>query len=142
MSKLNILVPLDGSANSKRTIKKLFAMKNKLSCPLTLLHVFDTERVSFRGVQEMNYAMIEERARSVAKEFLEDQKAIFLAEGILVETLFVEGPVRKTLCELADSGAYDFLVIGRHTEGELWNLIFGQVSNYVIHRVKCPVIIV
>lgn len=56
-----------------------------------------------------------------------------------VDSLFIEGPVRKTSCELADSGEFDLLVSGRHSEGELWSLVFGQVSNYVIHRVKCPV---
>lgn len=54
MKNLRTLVPIDGSANSARTIKALIAMKEELACPLTLLHVFDTERISFIGVQELS----------------------------------------------------------------------------------------
>ena len=142
MKNLKILVPLEGSANSNRTIKKLLSMKGELDCPLTLLHVFDPERVSFRGVPQMNFSQVEERAREIAQQFIEDKKAIFLAEGMEADALLVEGHARKTICELADSGKFDLLIIGRHIEGELRNLIFGQVANFVIHHVKCPVMII
>ena len=142
MENLKILVPLDGSANSNRTVQALIAMKGRMNWPLTLLHVFDSERISFRGFQELSFATVEDRARAVAKQFLEDMKDRFVAEGMHVETLFREGPVRKTICDLADSGEYDFMIIGRQTQGELWHLLFGQVSNYVLHKVKCPVMII
>ena len=57
-------------------------------------------------------------------------------------TLIKEGHVRETLCESADSGEFDLLVIGKHVESDLRNLLFDQVANYVIHHVKCPVLIV
>ncbi len=142
MKNLKILLPLDGSKNSKRTVKTLIAMKEKINCPLTLLHVFDHDRISYRGVPEMNFAMVEERARQVAWKYLEGQRDIFVAAGMEAEMLFREGPARKTICELADSGSFDFLIIGRHAEGELKNLLFGQVSNYVIHNVKSPVMVI
>ena len=142
MKNLNILVPLEGSAHSDRTIKKLLSMKAELDCPLTLLHVFDPERVSFRGIPQMSFSQVEARAREVAQQFIETQKTIFLAEGMNAEALLVEGHARKTICELADSGKFDLLIISRHIEGELKNMIFGQVANFVIHHVNCPVMIV
>jgi nucleotide-binding universal stress UspA family protein len=59
-----------------------------------------------------------------------------------VETLLKEGSSRKIICAVADSGDYDMLVIGRHTEGEFRNLLFGYVSNFVIHHVKCPLLVI
>ena len=138
---MKALVPLDGSQNSKKTIHALIAMKEKLSTPLTLLHVFDNSRISYRGVPDSSYALIEERGREAAKKFLEDQREIFSANGIKTETIFMEGPARKTICDLADSGEFDLLIIGRHIEGELRSLLFGQVSNYVIHKVKIPIMV-
>jgi nucleotide-binding universal stress UspA family protein len=138
---MKALVPLDGSQNSKKTINALIAMKEKISAPLTLLHVFDNSRISYRGVPDSTYALIEERSREAAKQFLEDQKEIFSSNGIQTETIFMEGPARKTICDLADSGEFDLLIIGRHIEGELRSLLFGQVSNYVIHKVKIPIMV-
>lgn len=50
MNDLKVLVPLDDSANAARTVEILIAKKDKFSFPITLLHVFDLERVSYRGV--------------------------------------------------------------------------------------------
>ena len=90
----------------------------------------------------MSFSQVEARAREVAQQFIETQKTIFLAEGMNAEALLVEGHARKTICELADSGKFDLLIISRHIEGELKNMIFGQVANFVIHHVNCPVMIV
>lgn len=139
---MKILVPLDGSYNSQRTVKALFSMKDKITGDVTLLHVFDHDRISYRGSPELSYAMMTERARVAARKFIDDQRELFASEGIDAEVLFKEGPSRKTICDTADSGEFDLLIIGRHTEGELRNLIFGQVSNYVIHKVNIPILII
>lgn len=142
MNQLRILVPLDGSKNSQRTVKTLLGMKEKIDSPLTLLHVFDHDRLSYKGIPEASFAMVEERGREAARKYIEEQRDLFVDAGFESEILFREGPARKTICEIADSGEYDFMIIGRHAEGELKNLLFGQVSNYVIHNVKTPVMVV
>lgn len=141
MKNLKILVPLDHSQNSQRTVKTLLAMKEKFNDSLTLLHVLDLERVTYKGETIVNFEMVQEQAMKSAEKFLEEMKALFAAEGLRVEGLLKVGPARKTICDTADSGEFDLILIGRHTEGELRNLLFGQVSNYVIHKVKCPVMI-
>lgn len=142
MNKLKILVPLDSSENSKRTEKTLIAMKEKINCPLMLLHVYDPERISYKGVAVVDFTLFQDQARKAAETFLEEKIALFKDHGMQAEGLLKTGSPRKTICELADSGEYDFLIIGRHAEGEFRNLLFGYVSNYVIHSVKCPVLVV
>jgi nucleotide-binding universal stress UspA family protein len=35
------------------------------------------------------------------------------------------------------------LIIGRHTgAGEIRDVLFGSVANYVLHNVKCPVLLI
>jgi nucleotide-binding universal stress UspA family protein len=142
MKNFNALLPLDESANAARTVKNLICLKDKIDFPLTLLHVFDVERIQYRGITGINWAMAHEQARKAAAVFLEQQKEIFLSEGIHVDILMKEGSPRRTICTLANSGEYDLLIIGRHTEGEIKNLLFGSVSNYVIHNCKCPLFII
>ncbi len=142
MKDRKVLVPLDGSPIASQTVTNLIAQKEKILFPLTLLHVLDLGRLSARGFPEVTFSQFEDRARQEAETFLQDQKQLFAAEGIEVETLLKEGPARETICRTADNGDYDLLVVGRNTEGELRNLLFGQVVNYVIHNVACPVLIV
>jgi nucleotide-binding universal stress UspA family protein len=142
MKNFNALLPLDESANAARTVSRLLALKDKIDFPLTLLHVFDLERIQYRGVTGINWDLAHEQARKAAAAFLAQQRELFRNEGIEVEALMKEGAPRKVICDLANSEAYDLLIIGRHTEGEIKNLLFGSVSNYVIHNVKCPLFII
>ncbi len=142
MKDRKILVPLDASPLSSQTIKSLIAQKENLSFPVTLLHVLDRSRLSYRGFAEKTFAEIEEQALADARSFIAAQQAEFAAAGIEVETLVKEGHARETICELADSGEYDLLVIGKHVDSDLRNLLFGQVANHLVHQVKCPVLIV
>jgi nucleotide-binding universal stress UspA family protein len=142
MKNFKALLPIDESATAARTVRNLIALKDKFDFPLTLLHVFDLERIAYRGITGINWAMAHEQARKAAEVFLEQQKEIFRKEGMEVDALFKEGSPRSTICNLANSDDYNLLIIGRHTEGEIKNLLFGSVSNYVIHNAKCPLLII
>lgn len=142
MTDRNILVPLDESPLSAKTIEKLIGLKESLPLPLTLLHVLDLSVMSYRGFAETDFRELQSRARTAAQQFLAARREEFAAAGIAATTLLVEGRARETICELADSGEYQLLVIGKHADSNLRNLLFGQVANFVVHHVKCPVLIV
>ncbi len=134
------LVPLDPSPLSQQTIERLIALKEKIFVPLTLLHVIDFDLLSCQGFAERTYAEFEERVRREARELIEGQQALFRSAGIETEILLVEGEVRKSICKLADSGKYDLLVVGKSPDAELRKFLFGQIGNYLMHHVSCPVL--
>jgi nucleotide-binding universal stress UspA family protein len=142
MNLKKILVPLDNSPLSVETITRLIARKDHFTVPLTLLHVFDPDRISYRGFGKKSHSEIEQEARAQARQFIDEQQAKFAAAGLQTEILIKEGPARETICKLANSGEYQLLVIGRHVDSELRCLLFGQVANYVVHHVQCPVLMV
>jgi nucleotide-binding universal stress UspA family protein len=142
MKNRKILVPLDGSPLSSQTIRSLIALKENIPVPLSLLHVLDLSTISYQGFAEKTSEEIEERARNKARNLLAEQQKLFTAAGMQVETILKEGDVRETICAVADIGKFDLLVIGKHTDSELRNLLFDQISNYLVHHVKCPVLIV
>ena len=141
MKDRKILVPLDQSSISAQTVEGLLARKETLSFPLTLLHVLDPRRISYEGFGTTPKVEIEQRAVAEAQQFLASKQALFAAAGVAVTALFKQGYAREVICELADSGEFDLLVIGRKPDTDLRNLLFGQVANHVIHTVKCPVLI-
>lgn len=142
MKNRKILVPLDGSPISAQTVKCLIALKEHITIPLTLLHVLDLDRISYQGFAETPFKEIEERARESARQLVAGLQKSFTDAGMQVETIVKEGNARETICELADNGQYDLLVIGKNKDGELRSLLFDQVANYVVHHVKCPLLIV
>jgi nucleotide-binding universal stress UspA family protein len=142
MKNRKILVPLDDSPISAQTIKNLIALKESVTIPLTLLYVLDLDTISYQGFAETPFKEIEERARERARQLVAALQEPFAAAGMAVESIIMEGNARDTICKLADSGKYDLLVIGKQTDSELRNLLFDQVANYVVHHVKCPVLIV
>lgn len=142
MKQRKVLVPLDDSQLSAQTVQRLIALKESMADPLTLLHVMDFSRVSYRGFAQKTFAEIEAEAREGATQFIAAQQALFAAAGMQVETLVKEGYARETICEVADSGEFDLLVIGRQPDSDLRKLLFGQVANFVIRQVSCPIMIV
>jgi len=136
-----ILVPLDQSSISARAVEGLIALRQHLTPPLVLLHVLDLERLAVRGFPEKSYAEFAARVRREAEQFIAEQEQRFIKAGLAVETLLKEGEVLETICRLADSGDYELLAIGRNPVSELRDLLFGQVANSVIHKVKCPVLV-
>lgn len=142
MKNRKILVPLDESPLSEQTVKRLIARKEKLTIPLTLLHVFDPNMVSYRGFGQTPYWEIEKKAREKARQFISEQQQVFTDAGMKAEALVKEGPVIETICKLADSDDYDILVLSRNPDSDLRNMLFGQIANSVIHQVECPVLFV
>ena len=142
MKNRKILVPLDGSPVSAQTVKNLLALKDKISFPLTLLHVLDLNMLSYRGFAKMTFTEIENKARQKASQFIADQQERFAAAGLAVDTVVKEGHICETICAVADSGDYDLLVIGRMPAEENQRQPFGLIANEIIHQVKCPVLVV
>lgn len=141
MKNLRMLVPLDSSPISVQTVKNIIGLGKQINQPVTLVHVLDLDLLACQGFAETSLSAFETRARQQAINFLTSQQQLFQQAGIASVTLLKEGSARDLICALADSGDYDLLVMGRNPVSQVRDLLFGQVSNYVIHRVKCPVLI-
>lgn len=141
MKNLRLLVPLDNSAISAQTVRSLLELRPQFTRPLTLLHVLDLDLLACRGFIDTSFAEFSQRAHEDAVALLAEQARIFTQAGVEVTTLLKEGQAREQICVLADNGDYDLLVIGRNPVSQVRDLLFGQVSNFVVHRVKCPVLI-
>jgi len=142
MKKRKVLVPLDRSPVSDQTVKSLIGMQDRFTFPVTLLHVLDLSLLSYRGFAQLTFTEIEERARDKARQFLAEQQELFATAGLPVATLLREGPVTETVCDLADSGAFNLLVMGRTPTAESQKHSIGRLANEIVHQVKCPVLIV
>jgi nucleotide-binding universal stress UspA family protein len=137
-----ILVPVDGSEASNRTIESIIAGKEQFTAPLTVLHVVNVDKLAYRMIPDFQIDMIRESARKSGEALLREQVARFTAAGIVCEARLEIGSPRETICRIANDEGVDLVILGRRGMGEIRDALFGAVSNYVLHHVRCPVLLI
>jgi nucleotide-binding universal stress UspA family protein len=82
--------------------------------------------------------LCKDEARKVASE----TAARAEEAGIETRTLVMRGSPVEEICLAAERYAPRFLVMGSHGWGIFRRAVFGSVSAGVLHRAKCPVLVV
>lgn len=136
-----ILVPVNDSDASQRTIATIIAQKERFPVPLTLLHVVNTEQLAYRMIPDFQLDMVQTRAESAGNALLEKFRRQLADAGISTTARLEIGNPRKIIPRIANDEAFSLLVIGRRNSGEIREVLFGSVANYVLHNVTCPVLL-
>jgi len=137
-----ILIPVDGSTTAGRTLEKIVALKEHFPPTLTLLHVVDIEKLAYRMIPDFQIGMIKDNAGKAGQNILDKRVATLEAAGFQVEARLEFGPPRQTICKIVNEEGFQLMVIGRReSTGEIRDVLFGSVANYVLHNVACPVLL-
>lgn len=139
---LKILLPLDDSDTSKRTLAYVLANRERFTPPLTLLHVVSIDKLAYRMIPDFQMDMVRERARATGEQFLQKTKERLAEAGLDVVPRLEVGNPRELIPRIANSENFQLLVIGRGHMGEIRDVLFGSVANHVVHQVRCPVLLI
>ena len=137
-----ILVPVNDSESAERTIAAILANKERFPVTLTLLHVVDTDKLAYRMIPDFQVGMIQEKALQVGELTLNRIKEKFNMAGISTIARLETGAPREVIARIANEESFSLLVIGRRGMGEIRDVLFGSVSNHVLHHVTCPVLLI
>lgn len=137
----SILVPVDGSAHSQRALKRAIYLAGLCQAKIVLLHVVDIaakissfEQVNLGGYIPDN---IKDDGRAILQEALQQVPPAIKAE------MFLEmGAPPKLIVSFCQENGYDLIVMGSRGIGAVKQLLVGSVSNFVIQRAPCPVMVV
>ncbi len=139
---MKTLVPVDNSSTSDRTLEKIITLKERFSNELTLLHVVDIDKLAYRMIPDFQLDMIRENAGDAGRQLLDDRVSILEEAGFSVQARLEFGIPRQVICAMANEEKFQLLVIGRHEgTGEIRDVLFGSVANFVLHNVACPVLL-
>jgi nucleotide-binding universal stress UspA family protein len=136
-----ILVPLDGSPTATRTVQGIIREKHRLFGPLTLLHVIDEDKLAYRMIPDFQVGMIRDHAQKTARQLLEGHRQLLNHAGIPTEIRLSSGSPRQIVCRIATEENYSLLILGRRGAGEIRDVLFGSITNYALHNVRCPVML-
>lgn len=137
-----ILVPVDGSAVSVRAAEHAADLARRYGATVTLLFVADPSAIALSPLPEEVKAQFQSAMQEANQQMLAGVARVF--EGVEVECRQLEGSPGRMIAAEAESGACDLIVMGSQGLGlrEDQQITIGSVTDRVLRRVRCPVLVV
>jgi nucleotide-binding universal stress UspA family protein len=138
-----ILVPVDFSAVSRRVCDAACTLAHALGARLQLLHVVQPPPVMISDVYLLSSDQTEEML--IAAEQAGDGRLRELGQrceeqGIPTQVIRRQGqPVPEIITRSAKA---DYIVMGSHGHGAVYDLLVGSTTHGVLKKAPCPVLIV
>ncbi len=135
-----ILVPLDGSANSIRGLDMAIHIARISHGTITAIAVKSVPGIyAIHPMGFLDYGKMTE-----VKKTLESAKTRAAKKGISLVGKALQGDPGYDIARFANNpkNGIDMVIIGARGRGSAKELFLGSVSNYVLHKVKKPVLIV
>ena len=137
-----VLIPVDDSLTARKTIDAVIEQAKRFPGKLTLMYVINQEQLAYRMIPDFQLEMVKENAQKSGMQLLEKYSAQLQEAGFSCELILETGEPQESITQVANEQNFQLLVIGRHEGGgEIRDVLFGSVANYVLHNVKCPVLL-
>lgn len=136
------LVPVDFSAVSEEIVDTAVTFARSFGGKVVLMHVIQPPIITseyalpVEAVQETVLA-----SEKTAATRLGTYSAMFQAAGLVVEAIVRHGPPVQAILEEADQVNADFIIMGSHGHGKIYDLLVGSTASGVLKEVKCGVIV-
>jgi nucleotide-binding universal stress UspA family protein len=140
---MKLLVCVDLSESTEIIVKKIEETAKALSAKVWLLHnaVPEPDFVEFKVDPQA-------ARESLAKKFHGEHRQIqelanrMRKAGLDTTALLVQGATVETILNEASELEVDMIVVGSHGRGAMYQLLVGSVSEGVLRKSRCPILVV
>jgi len=150
---MNLLVGIDLAESTEKVVKKAGEIAKALSARVWLLHVVQPEPADFyiggHEADPVGFEMDPQAFRdSLAKRFHGEHRQIqeyadrLRKAGLDATALLVQGAAVEAMLEEATKLNAGMIVVGSHGRGAMYQLLVGSVSEGVLQRSECPILVV
>jgi nucleotide-binding universal stress UspA family protein len=141
-----ILVPVDGSATSKRGLDEALAVAGKLGSRLRLVHVIDESSLAmsaggFAGDIGDLFALLREAGQDVLADAKRRADAAKVPTDTALHDNFTGRICDQVIKEAADWRA-DLIVIGTHGRRGAGRVLLGSDAEQIVRLAPVPVLLV
>jgi nucleotide-binding universal stress UspA family protein len=137
------LVPVDGSGASLRALQAAIALaKPAPDSSIHLVHAHTAPRVYGELAVYVTAEKMRELQRAQCESFLDRAESELKGSGVRYTREVIEGPLGRTIAEHAERLGCDAIVMGRHGESAVGDLLMGSVAQRVLHASRLPVLLV
>ena len=134
----NILVPIDGSIYSKKSLERASEFVDAFGSCLILIYVVE-KSIPINLLDRKEYLEI---LRKFGTNVLEKANNKLSKKGITAKILLKEGNIVNEIEKTVKKEKCDLIVVGNKGLGSVSRLILGSVSNKVSQSSSCSVLIV
>jgi len=136
-----ILVPVDFSPHSERAVRVAAELAQRCEGTLDLVHVFDPIAYPLPDGYVLFTRPQLDQLFAAFDQQLGSLKKTAEAAGVgRVETHVRQGAAAVDICEFAEQGEFDLIVMGTHGRKGLSHLLLGSVAERVLRMAPCPVL--
>ncbi len=139
---MNILLPVDGSAYTKRMLAWLATHEEWLSgahtyTVLTVVPVIPAHAASMFPADELK-SYYDDTADALFKPI----RKFTARHNLATQYVSKVGHAPEVIAKFANKGKFDLIIMGSHGHSNLMNLVTGSVATQVIATSKTPVLLV
>lgn len=138
---MKILLAVDGSSYTKKMLAYL-TTHNELFSTNNEYTVFTVQAaLPPRARAAVGKEIVARYHLDEAEKVLAPVTKFLLRHGIDAKSSWKTGHAGESIANMADSGAFDLVVMGSHGHGTLVNLVMGSVATQVLAHCKVPVLL-
>ncbi len=133
-----ILVATDGSEKSMHAMQEAAKLAKAFNAEITVISVSQDTQF-YIGDQTFGTGhmfVLQEDIEKAVKLILKKASEFFAQEGLEVKTVMGKGYPADVICDTAEDGDFDVIVMGSRGLGSLKGFILGSVSNRVVNACK------
>jgi nucleotide-binding universal stress UspA family protein len=141
----SILVPVDFSDVTLKVVKAAIQLGKPFQSRITLMYVVEiTPQILGIGPapEAVPTPPPEELADSGVRDKLARLQELVTAVGLDCKSVELQGAPVDLIVSRAENSRVDLIVLGSHSRGPLYHLFVGGVTEGVLKRARCPVLVV
>jgi nucleotide-binding universal stress UspA family protein len=136
-----ILVPTDGSTETRRAVEHAIDLANEHDATVHVLYVLNTASYASVSV-DASWEGVSDMLREEGEAAVEAVADLARAEGVAVETSLYSGSPSREIVRYAEDEECDLIVMGTHGRGGIDRLLLGSVAERVVRSSSVPVLTV
>lgn len=139
----NILVPYDGSTYANRAFNKALDISKQHDSKLRVVACLDIANLGGWYIDKRINKDIMKKAKNLTKKLFSKLNDIAKKNSVPLESKIIESKnTVKSILSFAESKNIDLIVMGSSGRGGFDKMLLGSVSNGVMQKAKCSVLIV
>jgi len=140
---MKVLIPLDGSTNAERAVEYVITQMADLKQSPQLLLLNVQWKIATANVKMfINQETINDYYREQGMAALQGARAVLDAAQLSYQYHISVGSPAESIAEYAREQGVDQIVMSRHGQGGLQQILLGSVVSKVLHLAECPVLLV
>jgi len=137
-----ILVPTDASEYSRRALKMALELARSVQAEVVLLHVSYTPQAYWGYTISYGITVTQEQLDQNGELALEATLSGIDSEQVVIHKIVESGHPVTMIVEQIKKDNIDLVIMGSHGYGAIAGSVLGSVSQRVLQRASCPVLII